>query len=184
MNIQASTGSYREQDAPTLVVAVFKDEKADSGILQEIDGISSGVLRSVFEAEEIKGKEGETAFVHLAPNENLKAQRVLLIGAGDRSDYNASKVANLAGTAARFCRSKGVKRFALIPRSEDDASSVAQNAAQGAITSLFELDKYRTKDKEERIIEGFTLVIEGGDENALNSGIERGKIIGDSMNFT
>ena len=185
MNIQASTRSLRETDAPALVVAVFKDEKADSGLLQELDGLSNGVLRSIFDGEEIKGKEGETAFVHLPPTENLRANRLLLVGAGAKEDYNAAKVAVVAGTAARALRGKSVKRFAFAPRCEnDDAVKVAQNAAQGAITSLFELDKYRTKDREERIIEGFTLVVEGGDENALNRGIERGKIIGDSMNFT
>jgi leucyl aminopeptidase len=186
MNIQASTRSLRETDAPALVVTVFKDEKADAaGLLQELDSLSGGVVRSIFEGEEIKGKEGETAFVHLAPNENLRASRLLLVGAGAKDEYNAAKVANVAGTAARFLRSKGVKSFAFAPRCDaDDAVLVAQTAAQGAITSLFELDKYRTKDREERIIEGFTLVVENGDEAALNRGVERGKIIGDSMNFT
>ena len=185
MNIQASTKSLRETDAPALVVAVFKGEKADNGVLQELDSVSGGVVRSVFDGEEIKGKEGETVFVHLAANENLRANRLLLVGAGEKSEYNAAKVAVLAGTAARALRSKGIKNFALAPRcDDDDPVKVAQNAATGAILSLFELDKYRTRDKEERFIEGFTLVVENGDENALNKGIERGKIIGDSMNFT
>lgn len=184
MNIQASTRSFRETDAPALCVAVFKDEKVDNGILQELDSLTGGVLRSIFDGEEIKGKEGETALVHLAPGENMKANRLLLVGCGDKADYNAAKVAQLAGTAARFFRGRNIKSFALVPRSEADAGLVAQNAAQGAITSLFELDKYRTKDKEERTVDGFTLVIEGADEAAVKSGIERGKIIGDSMNFT
>lgn len=184
MNIQASIRSFREINEPALVVPVFKDEEADSGILQELDNLSRGVLRSVFDGEEIKGKDGETAFVHLAPQENLKANRLLLVGMGEKSEYNAAKVAQLAGTAARFFRSKNIKSFAVVPRCEDDAALVAQNAAVGAITSLFELDKYRTKDKEERTIDGFTVVIENADETAVKNGVERGKIIGDSMNFT
>ena len=188
MNIQISTRKFGEVNAPVVVVPVFKDEKADGGILQELDLLTGGVLRSVFDGEEIKGKDGETAFLHLAPNEKIKANRLLLVGVGDEAEYHSTKIAQLAGTAARFCRSKNLKSFALVPRAENTQVSkhdeIAQAAATGAVTSLFELDKYRTKDKEERTLDGFTLVVENGDEAALQRGVERGQIIGDSMNFT
>lgn len=189
MNIEVSTSSFNNLNTPVLIVAVFKDEKPDSGILQELDVLTAGVLRSVFDAEELKGKDGETAFLHFAPNENLKTNRLLLIGVGDKSEYTAAKIAQFAGTAARFCRSKNIKSFALVPRAAenangDNAEQTAQAAASGVVLSLFELDKYRTKDKEERSIEGFTLVIEGADEAAIKKGVERGQVIGDSMNFT
>lgn len=184
MNIQASTQSFRETDSPVIVVAVFKDETADNGILQELDNLTGGTVRSVIENGEIKGKDGETAFLHLTPNENLKANRLLLIGVGDQAEYNLAKIGQLAGTAARFCRSKNIKSFAVVPRGNADAAETAQTIATGAILSLFEIDKYRTKEKEERVVDGFTVVIENGDETAIEKGIERGQIIGDSMNFT
>ncbi|MBC7797033.1 MAG: leucyl aminopeptidase [Pyrinomonadaceae bacterium] len=184
MNIQVSTKSFRETDANTIVVAVFKDETASEGVLQEVDKLSGGVVASILESGEIKGKAGETAFVYLTPSENLKATRLLLICVGDKDKYKANHVSVLAGTAARYLRGKNVKTFALVPRCDDDALKVAQNAAQGAIFSLFEIDKYRTSDKEERTLEGFTLIVENGDETVLKNGIERGSIIGDSMNFT
>jgi len=49
---------------------------------------------------------------------------------------------------------------------------------------LFEPDKYRTKEKEERQIERFEVVVEGADKKALERGAERGRIIGESVNFT
>jgi leucyl aminopeptidase len=49
---------------------------------------------------------------------------------------------------------------------------------------LFEPDKYRTKEKEEREIKRFEVVIEGGDKSALQRGVDRGRIIGESVNFT
>ncbi len=188
MIIQISTRKYSDVNAPVIAVAVFKDEKAESGILQELDNLTGGILRSVFDGEELKGKDGETAFLHLAPNEKIKANRLLLVGVGDKVEYNSTKIAQFAGTVARFCRSKNIKSFALVPRAENNdaskADETAQAAVMGAITSLFELDKYRTKDKEERTIEGFTLVIENGDDEKMKKGVERGQIIGDSMNFT
>jgi leucyl aminopeptidase len=52
------------------------------------------------------------------------------------------------------------------------------------IIGLFELDKYRTVEKEKREIERFVVVIEGADSSGLKRGIEHGQIIGEAVNFT
>ena len=185
MNINASGKSFREADGGALVVAVFKDEKPEDGILKELDELTGGIISSAIAAEEIKGKEGETLFVHLAENEKLAAKRLLLIGVGAKEDYQAKDAAILSGTAARFLRGKSIKTFSIVPRvAAGETTEVTANAVQGVVTSLFELDKYRTKDKEERTIEAFSVIIEGASEAELNAGIARGQIIGDSMNLT
>jgi len=48
---------------------------------------------------------------------------------------------------------------------------------------LFEPDKYRTKEKEEREIEQIVVVSRCGQESVAD-GAERGRIIGESINFT
>ncbi|HSQ24442.1 MAG TPA: leucyl aminopeptidase, partial [Pyrinomonadaceae bacterium] len=113
-----------------------------------------------------------------------KARRILLIGCGDRQDYKPAKIIQMAGTATRFLRSKNVKSIGIIPRADGDSEKIAQTVVVGATMGLFEPDKYRTKDKEEREIDAVTVVVEGGDEKALNRGAERGRIIGESINFT
>src|SRR5467141_1106951 len=50
--------------------------------------------------------------------------------------------------------------------------------------AFFEPDKYRTSDKEERKIERLVVVLDGADRTDLKRGIERGRIIGESINFT
>src|SRR6185436_16661734 len=52
------------------------------------------------------------------------------------------------------------------------------------VTSQFELDKYKTKDKNDKSIANFVLCIEGAKPAELKNGLNRGEIIGDSMNFT
>ncbi|MFN2481595.1 MAG: leucyl aminopeptidase [Pyrinomonadaceae bacterium] len=49
---------------------------------------------------------------------------------------------------------------------------------------LFELDKYRTSEKEERTIDRLVVVSEGADAGGLRRGAERGRIVGESVNFT
>jgi leucyl aminopeptidase len=183
MDVTVSARAYAEEDAQALAVAVFKDEKADEGFLKELDAATAGVVRSVIESGELKGKEGETVYVHLMGNSKLKAQRLLLIGIGEQSDYTAAQVSQMAGAATRFLRGKNVKSIAFAPRAGGDIENIVAAAAEGAIMGLFEPDKYRTTDKEERTIDRLTIVVEGADEGSLKRGAERGHIIGEAVNF-
>ncbi len=182
MNFRAITGNYGEANVQALVAPIFKDEKADSGILKELDDLSGGNISAALQSEEFKGKDGETLYLPLTGN--TKAKRVLLIGAGEQAEYKAPGTAVVAGSAARFLRGKSVKSFALITRANADAVDTAAAAAQGVITSLFELDKYRTSDKEERTIDEVVVSSDGASQADLDKGLERGQIIGESMNFT
>ena len=184
MEVQTSAGHYREQDVQALAVAVFKGEKADEGILKELDEASGGVVHSVIESEELKGKEGETVYVHMPSGGPLRARRLLLVGVGERDDYKAAHVSQMAGTAARFLRAKNVKSVGLIPRVVGDAEQGASAAVEGAIMGLFEPDKYRTVDKEERAVERLVVISEGAEAEALERGAQRGRIVGESVNFT
>ncbi|PYS63514.1 MAG: hypothetical protein DMF76_06785 [Acidobacteria bacterium] len=168
MNVTGSSQSCKKIDAQALAIAVFKDDKADQGLLKELDAATGGLVSRVIDTEEFKAKEGETAYFHIADSELNKTQQV----------------SQLAGTASRFLRSKNAKSVAIIPRAEGDVEKVSQSVIAGAIMGLFEPDKYRTKDKEKRELDRLVVAIEGADEKVLKRGAERGRIIGESVNFT
>lgn len=188
MEIQTSTGSFKEADVQALAVAVFKDEKADEGLLKELDAATGGIIRSVIESEELKGKEGETVYLHLGGSNNgdgsMKAKRLLLIGVGERDGYKLAQVSQMAGIAARSLRARSVKSIGLITRAPEDAAARAASVAvEGAIIGLFEPDKYRTVEKEERVIERLVVIAPGADQEAVARGAERGRVIGEAVNF-
>jgi leucyl aminopeptidase len=182
MQIEVASGSIQETDVQALAVAVFKDEKADEGFLKKLDERYGGMIKSVLDSEELKGKEGESAFLHLS--DNGKVRRLLLVGVGERSEYTRASVSEMAGTAVRTLRGKSVKSIGVVPRLDGDAEDGAAAAAEGAVIALFDLDKYRTVDKEERQVERLEVFIDGADADAIDRGIKRGQIIGESVNFT
>ena len=186
MDIQIHTGSFGEADVQALAVAVFKDEQADEGLLKELDAATGGLVKSIIESEELKGKEGETIYLHLGEGrDGMKAKRLLLVGVGERERYNLAQVSQMAGTAARSLRARSVKTIGLISREpEGEAEQAAVRVVEGVLMGLFEPDKYRTVEKEERIIERLVIVAPGADEAAVRGGAERGRIIGESVNFT
>src|SRR5918997_2436963 len=139
MNIETNAGGYGEADVQALAVAVFKDEKADEGFLKELDAAAGGLVRSVLESEELKGKEGETVYLHLpAGGDGPVARRLLLVGVGERADYRAAQVSQFAGAAVRALRARNVKTVGLAPRFDEDAAHAAKAAIEGAVIGLFE----------------------------------------------
>lgn len=184
MKYQAITGNYTEANVEALAVAVFKDEKANSGFLKDLDVLTGGLIASVIKTEEFKGEAGATVFLRIAPKGKVKASRILLVGVGEKDEYALPGTAVLAGTAARYLRKKNITSFALVPRSNESAGDVAAHAAQGATTSLFNLDKYRTVDKNTKAIDTFAVAIEGANDKDIKAGLERGQAVGESINFT
>jgi len=184
MQIESTNGSYQDADVQAVAIAIFKDEKADEGFLKDLDTITGGVVKSVIDSEELKGKEGETLYLPLLNNKHLKAQRLLLVGVGDRGEYTTALASQMAGTAVRTLRGKNVKSIAVAARLDGNVEDVGSAVAEGAYLALFEPDKYRTVEKEQREIDRLVVVVDGAEANGLKRGVERGKIIGESVNFT
>jgi leucyl aminopeptidase len=184
MKTQGITGNFTEANVQALAVTVFKGENPASGALKDIDRITGGMAASIVKAGEFKGDVGETALIRFTAKGKVRAAKLLLVGMGDRVQYKPAGVSIAAGTAARHFRNLNVKTFALLPRCDGYPVEVAQNATQGVITSQFELDKYKTKDKNDKTISTFVVCVEDSNASDLKEGIARGTAIGDSMNFT
>jgi len=183
MDFQAISSNFAEAGVDSLAVVVFKDEKL-SGVLKELDKVVGGHLAAVLKSEEFKGDNGECYLLRMTPKGKAKASRLLLVGGGEKKEYMLSEVAAAAGTATRYLRKCNAKRIAFMPRFEGSASDIAQTAAQGAVTSQFELDKYKTKDKNAKAVTRFAVFVEGAKSADLKEGLARGNAIGESMNFT
>lgn len=181
MKSQSINKNFKSAKVDALAVAVFKNEKGAGGTLNKLDRLTGGLIKSVIKTEGFSGNKGETAYLHF---KNPRVGRLLIVGVGDKSTYKASDVAILSGVATRFFRDKGFKSFALDPRCDDDVVSVAACATQGAITSQFELDKYKTNDKNDKAVNKFVLFVDGAKPADLKKGLSRGHAIGESMNFT
>ena len=184
MKSQGISANFTDSNVEALAAAVFKSEKPTTGALKELDRVTGGLLAAALKAGEFKGESGETALIRFPRKGKVKATRLLLIGMGDREEYKVAAVSIVSGTAARFFRQLNIKSFALLPRCDAYSVEVAQNAIQGVITSQFELDKYKTKDKNDKAINSFVVCVEGAKPADLKVGLARGQVIGESMNFT
>ncbi len=182
MEVRAEFKKFHDVEADALVVTIYEGEKAEEGALRDLDERSGGLLRELIGSDEMRGKQGEMVYVH-KPGD-IRARRLLLVGGGKREDSSLDGVRKVTGSAARFLRGKGARSMAMLRRSQLDIGSSAQAAVEGALIGLFEPDRYKTEDKEERRITELILVAASpGSENELARGVERGRIIGDAINL-
>jgi leucyl aminopeptidase len=184
MEFQGISRNFTEAGADALAVVVYKGEKPSSGLLKDLDKLTGGQIAAVIKSEEFRGDSGESLLLRLSPKGKMKSSRLLLVGGGDKKESGASDIAIAAGTATRALRKSNSKSIAFAAQSSLSAVEVAQQAAQGATTSEFELDKYKTKDKNEKAVSKFVVFVEGAKDADLKQGLKRGQAIGDSMNFT
>jgi leucyl aminopeptidase len=103
---------------------------------------------------------------------------------GEEKDYGSPQVSQMAGTAVRSLRSKNVKTIAVVPRVSGKDEETAKRAVEGAFIALFDPDKYRTVDKDQKKVDRLVVVVEDGDQAALDRGVSVGNIVGESINFT
>ncbi|HKV42088.1 MAG TPA: leucyl aminopeptidase [Blastocatellia bacterium] len=182
MDIEVDLRGFHEVEADALVVSVFDGEKPDHGALKELDERSGGILSEVIGTGEMRGKKGETVFIHQPGR--IKARRLLLAGAGKRDEFQAEAASKYAGTAARLLRGKGARTIAFVRRSDLDIGRSAQAVVEGVLIALFEPDKYKTTDRQDEHIDRVILIgAEPGQAEALGRAIERGKIIGEAVNL-
>lgn len=183
MDVKADAGRFDQVEADALVVSVFEGEDPTAGVIGEVNQAMEGLIKDLMGSDELRGKSGD--MVYLYRPGNVKARRVLLVGVGKREDFDLDSVRQLAGSAVRYLRGKGARTVAILRRSQLDIVAAAEAAVEGALIGLYEPDVYRTSDREERRIETLILCTAGGGSaEDLERGITRGRILGESTNFT
>src|SRR5713226_9523461 len=156
MEVRAEFAKFYDVEADALVVTIYQEEKADDGALKELDERTGGIVSEMLGTDEMRGKQGDTVYVH-RPGK-LRAERLLLVGAGKREEFSLDTVRKVTGSAARFLRGKGVRSMAVLRRSQLEMGKSVQAAVEGVLLGLFEPDMYMTEDKEERRIDELILL--------------------------
>ena len=178
-------------DAPdTLTVAaiavpVFSDGSFD-GATADWDAKLSGALRELIASEEITGKAGDVALVHASDS---GVRRILAVGLGERKTFKANDLVKFAGTAVRYLGKRGVKSiaFTLPLEAAHHTREAAAAITEGALTATLDTTVYRSEQERPIVLDEIVLLSRSGSHNfdarALEAGAERGRIVGEAVNF-
>ncbi|HYX67960.1 MAG TPA: leucyl aminopeptidase [Terriglobales bacterium] len=184
MKTDLSLSNPVEVQTECLVVVVLDHgdkEKPEARVAAAAAALSPAAAE-VIGGGEATGKLFETVLVHRPLG--LAAKRLLLVGGGKAKSFSAYDLRRVAGAAARFLKSRSIRRFAfLAPEPWSSGAPAAVKAiVEGVFVGDFDPDTYKS-DRKDQSLEGLT-VVAAGDKAALVRALEEGRIVGESKNFT
>lgn len=173
---------YAEIRCDVLAYPLFEDEPEGAPAVVALDKATGGVVRAVHSSGEFKPKLHSTCLIH-GPR-GLKANRLLLLGAGKKQELNLARWRDLAGAAARSAKSAACKTVAFAARSEARLEDLARVCSEGALIGNYDSDLYKTREKESRELERFLILdLKGRAPDSAQEAIRRGTTVGDAVNL-
>jgi len=171
------------QDVATdiLLVPVFHGERqfADFG---DLDGVVGGEWTRALASREFSHRTYECLFVRVV-NPGWKAARLCLVGAGERADLDAERLRRLAAAGSHAARQRGAASIAWLMREGMDVEA-ASVVADGLSAAEFDSGSYKSGDRPASFPATVTIVATGARDATLASAVHRGRVIGESVNFT
>jgi len=147
MKITTVGGNSAALETQALITYVFDEENPISGGLAAL-GQASEVLQRLAKSSELTGKALEMTYLQ-APA-GLKAERLLVVGAGKREKFGGFELRKLASAALRYLKSRGVKNVVFLAQEGGATLENAQTVAEALLLADFEGDKYKTEGKKRR----------------------------------
>jgi len=172
-------------EADALIVVVYERAEGATGVsgasAAQANTVVGGWIEELLGSGEFTGKAFEHAI--LPRPAGLKAKRLVAIGGGKPEKFTPATLRNIAGTAVRALKGRKCTSLVLALDEPQQNTLMSSAAVEGAIAGEFEPDHYKTgKNKDTNKIASFVLLSAASDE--VNEGVRRGRIIGESQNFT
>ncbi|MFY9781512.1 MAG: leucyl aminopeptidase [Candidatus Baltobacteraceae bacterium] len=184
MQIHVSPGTVTTLEVEALVVPVFTHGRLD-GAAEAANAELGGAIADVLEAGEIKGNANELALIRTGTR---GTKRVLVVGLGEHKSFEPSSLAKYAGTAVRYLGKRNVRSIAFaLPLEAQHHPHAASFLVEGALAATLDTTAYRSEPDKPIALEKLTIVSTAGahtfDARALEAGAERGRILGEAVNY-
>jgi leucyl aminopeptidase len=164
-----------------VAVCVFEDTPHIS--VNNQDDLQSDCERLVRDGE-FKGEAGTSLLVYRASPNGNGPHRLMLLGLGPHSDFNASGLERAAGMAVREARAARIKHlYFMLPAYVDYERTWTRAVAEGARLGLYDVNFYQNREEEEPELERLTIIASEDAEGLLRAGVSRAKIVAESVNW-
>ena len=190
MQIEVRQGNITAVAADAVIVNLFEGVTHPGGATGAMDARIGGLIRRLIESGEFKGKLNETAVLHVGGD--LPFRKVVVVGLGKSSEFDAERVRQVSATAAQAAAKGKVKTIATIVHGAGigglDPAVAAQSVAEGTLLGLYRYDKYKTRKangedssgRPERLV---IAEMDAAKVPVIQAGVDRGVILAEATNF-
>lgn len=132
-----------------LAFTVFGDATKDA-VFKAVDAAMGGVLAEVARSESFEGKANQSIIVHT--HGRLPAKRVMVVGAGVRSELTNAAIRDVAATIAQAANRTGTAAVGcLLPNlGANREALLVQMAVEGIFLGTYKFGRYLTSDDHKR----------------------------------
>ena len=169
MRIQTKTTPAAGQSTDAVVFLLHAEQKPSA----------LGTSFCDLNAEEFSGRPGQLCVVHTQGK--LAAPRALLVGLGPRKDFTLPKLRRAVVMATRRLREIGVHRAAFDAGDAERAGVIAE----AVVAAHYDFDDFKpSRAPSKTRLSLATLHISPGEARAAAAAVERGRVIGETVNWT
>ncbi len=182
MNIRLVESSWETTECDALIIPMFEDEEMTESFPAALNERLSGLLEELKNTEEWKAKPGEMTVLY-RPNQ-LKAARLILLGAGKIDSYDSHSIRTLIMQAVRKVKGYNLKRVAVFRRSQVQPTLAAQAAVEGVVLATYDGDDYKTEGRSKNFIEEILFLTDQQLEtDKVEKALKRGQILAEATNL-
>ena len=183
MNITFAKPSYPPTGA--YVILAWEETSANRAV-EVLNRKTRGTLKRAMASENFTGKNG-TALTLLAPT-GLRADRIILIGAGKIKDFNVREAQSAGGQILSKLNSLGIKQAAvnvdIVNQKALNAADCGAHIAFGASLAGYRFGRYKVKKALANRVVVRKLTIMGGEPSKMRSRYKPLSAVANGVFFT
>jgi leucyl aminopeptidase len=150
--------------------------------VERLPAETRAALEELQAGRELKGKLYECTLMHKPVG--VKAEKLLIIGAGKKEKFKPYLLRRLAGCAVRYLRTRGVRDAAWVLAPSVTLADDAQAVVEGALLADYDADRYRSERENDIRMDRFALAgVDAESRSACAAASERGETIARAQNF-
>ncbi len=188
MNFSFVSGDVTKASGELLIIPLFEGELADTApsSLAAADTALEGRLRGAAAQEGFKAKAEQSFLMHT--HGRATAERVLLLGLGNRARFHPEVLRLAAGRAVKAALRLKAGSVAFVLPSTDAADATVRAVVEGLGLGAYRFDKYKSSardDKNPAKVNKVALVLPDGAEKSkgLEDALALAKRVADATNW-
>ncbi len=195
LNISIRTDEAAAIRTPLLVLQHFQDDAEPMGATAAVDEALDGLLGRLMSRSDFRGRQGE-AVVVFPEDAGFPAERILLVGIGERAEYSMQGLRKAVGTAVREAERLRVTEMTValghLDRKSEHMGShyAARGAVEGAVLAAWDYRDLKTElgrgpdDDPVVRLKSVTILAANEDEaEEMRSGADVGRIVAEGENL-
>ncbi len=170
-----------------VVIPVFSEDKKVilSNAGNQLDKASAGEISSILDKGDFKANTSDTQMLYDVAG--IKASRVLLVGCGKSSDFEAQTVNQVSQAASKTLQKTSIKSVSCYLSDSitgKPKSTAITQTIIGFADSLYQLQDYKSKKKDAPSLEEVCVSLSNGFDESAQTALDNGIAISEGMKLT